>query len=187
MEPKLSSDADHHKRRMRNGLSPRARFEVLKRDGFQCRYCGRNIVPLAAGGANDLDNLVTACQACNQGKASRLLQEGMVAGEDPAALLESKRARTAGRQELDALIQEELGRFNAHWGDLFGATKEGDRLVLTSGFPGEKAICRFLRHLCLADLIEAASIAEKRFPWNNSETKKYFYGICHSMMKQVRP
>jgi HNH endonuclease len=57
------------------------RFAVLKRDGFRCAYCGRgegdgvklhidHLVPVARGGKNDLDNLVTACQDCNLGKSA---------------------------------------------------------------------------------------------------------------------
>lgn len=57
------------------------RFAVLRRDGFRCAYCGRgepegvrlhidHIVPVARGGRNDLDNLVTACADCNLGKSA---------------------------------------------------------------------------------------------------------------------
>lgn len=63
----------------REPVGQRLRFTVLKRDGFKCRYCGRkapavvlevdHIVPVAAGGTNELDNLVTACEDCNGGKS----------------------------------------------------------------------------------------------------------------------
>ncbi len=59
-------------------LQPKVRFAVLNRDGFSCRYCGRSapdvdlhvdhVIPVARGGTNDLDNLVTACADCNLGK-----------------------------------------------------------------------------------------------------------------------
>ena len=52
------------------------RFQVFKRDKFTCQYCGRSgveleadhIVPKSKGGSNDIDNLITACKACNRGK-----------------------------------------------------------------------------------------------------------------------
>lgn len=58
------------------------RFDVLNRDGFQCRYCGRglsqgvflevdHVVPRAAGGLDELTNLVTACWDCNRGKSAK--------------------------------------------------------------------------------------------------------------------
>lgn len=63
------------------------RFEILRRDGFRCRYCarGRNdlpvgvtlqvdhVVPQAKGGTNDPENLVAACSECNVGKGAKLL------------------------------------------------------------------------------------------------------------------
>lgn len=61
-------------------LSTRLRFEILKRDGFACQYCGGrapevvlhidHITPRSAGGTDDPDNLVTSCARCNLGKAT---------------------------------------------------------------------------------------------------------------------
>jgi len=63
-----------------------ARFKTFLRDGFTCRYCGRSplrspnvrlhcdhLTPRARGGSDDLDNLVTACEDCNEGKGWILL------------------------------------------------------------------------------------------------------------------
>lgn len=65
----------------RKPVSNKTRFEVLRRDGFKCRYCGRSapevilnvdhIVPVEQGGTNDIGNLVTACFECNNGKSAR--------------------------------------------------------------------------------------------------------------------
>lgn len=62
----------------RREVSPRLRFETLKRDGFACQYCGRkapnvtlhvdHIIPVAKGGSNAAGNLITACEECNLGK-----------------------------------------------------------------------------------------------------------------------
>lgn len=70
-------------------VSQRARFEVLRRDGFRCRYCGADaatatlevdhVMPVALGGADDLDNLVTSCGPCNDGKASTAPDEAVKA------------------------------------------------------------------------------------------------------------
>lgn len=67
-----------------NGLSPALRFAVLERDGFRCRYCGAtpdrvlleidHVVPHVSGGPDTLENLRTACGACNGGKGSKRLQ-----------------------------------------------------------------------------------------------------------------
>lgn len=67
-------------------ISPVLRFEVLRRDDFRCRYCGRrapdvvlhldHIVPWSAGGRTTLENLRAACYDCNIGKGARLLDAG---------------------------------------------------------------------------------------------------------------
>ena len=61
------------------------RTEVLERDDYTCRYCGRSrynsdvtlhvdhIHPESEGGKTTIDNLVTACQDCNLGKGWRVL------------------------------------------------------------------------------------------------------------------
>jgi Restriction endonuclease len=64
----------------RKPIPPQARFSVLSRDRFTCRYCSRSapdvelqidhVKAVANGGTNDLDNLVTACVDCNQGKSA---------------------------------------------------------------------------------------------------------------------
>lgn len=65
----------------RKGLSKRQRYEILRRDGFRCRYCGAcapdvrlhvdHITPLARGGSDDPSNLCAACVACNLGKSTQ--------------------------------------------------------------------------------------------------------------------
>lgn len=69
----------------RKPLSRRLRFEVFKRDSFTCQYCGKkapevvlncdHIDPVARGGTDDILNLITACEACNGGKAAVPLTE----------------------------------------------------------------------------------------------------------------
>lgn len=53
---------------------------VLERDDYVCQYCGcdkrlhvDHKVPLAKGGSNAFDNLVTCCGPCNQSKGAKLL------------------------------------------------------------------------------------------------------------------
>lgn len=66
-------------------VTTRLRFEVFKRDGFKCTYCGRNpkeddiklhvdhVIPLSKQGTNEIKNLTTSCQDCNLGKSNNLL------------------------------------------------------------------------------------------------------------------
>jgi hypothetical protein len=61
-------------------VSKRLRYEILRRDGFKCRYCGTvaaatelrvdHVIPDSLGGLSEPSNLVTACDPCNSGKSS---------------------------------------------------------------------------------------------------------------------
>jgi hypothetical protein len=69
----------------RIGISASQRWQVFSRDAYTCRYCGSqagqqgvvlhvdHVLSVADGGTNAFDNLVTACQRCNQGKGARSL------------------------------------------------------------------------------------------------------------------
>lgn len=69
-------------------VSKRLRFEILKRDGFRCRYCGAgadehdltvdHVIPVTLGGSTEASNLVAACRDCNAGKTSTNLDDQSV-------------------------------------------------------------------------------------------------------------
>jgi hypothetical protein len=77
-----TSDIDHSNNRQN-------RIRVFERDGYLCRSCGKqltratatldHVIPVAEGGDDSLDNLVTTCLDCNSRKKKR------AAGESPAA------------------------------------------------------------------------------------------------------
>ena len=64
-------------------VSKKVRFEVFKRDNFQCQYCGNtppkvvleldHVLPKAKKGKDNIENLVTSCFDCNRGKSDGLL------------------------------------------------------------------------------------------------------------------
>jgi hypothetical protein len=74
--------------RRRQPISDELRFEILKRDGYRCVYCGAtaptrleidHITAVSRGGTNAPTNLVTACRACNSGKSNVMLDETQLA------------------------------------------------------------------------------------------------------------
>jgi hypothetical protein len=77
-------------------VSKRLRYEVLRRDGHACRYCGNtapavpltvdHVIPVALGGQDAPENLVTACSACNAGKSSSSPDAPLVANVADDAL-----------------------------------------------------------------------------------------------------
>ena len=65
----------------RKGLRPGVRWEVLERGGRTCAVCGRgagrgvklevdHIVPVSAGGGDEVENLRVLCAGCNRGRGS---------------------------------------------------------------------------------------------------------------------
>ena len=79
---KMRSPQPPQRPRPRSGVAPRLRFQILKRDGFRCTYCGLraddgavlhvdHIIPVALGGTDDPENLTTSCDECNLGKSDR--------------------------------------------------------------------------------------------------------------------
>ena len=69
---------------------PRVRLskrEVLRRDGFRCQYCGRqmsnltvdHVMPRHQGGEHCWENLVAACPQCNRRKGGRTARQARMA------------------------------------------------------------------------------------------------------------
>lgn len=59
-----------------------SRKNVMKRDGMKCQYCksGRDltidhVIPKSRGGADSWENLVTACNKCNNRKGNKTPRE----------------------------------------------------------------------------------------------------------------
>lgn len=65
-------------------IPPKKRFEVLKRDGFRCQYCGKtgkdvtlevdHIIPQSKWGTDEFNNLITCCRECNMWKGNEELE-----------------------------------------------------------------------------------------------------------------
>lgn len=62
---------------------PLTRKNILKRDNYQCQYCGAreapmtvdHVIPKTRGGKDEWTNLVCACVKCNNKKGDRTLKE----------------------------------------------------------------------------------------------------------------
>ena len=108
-------------------VSRRLRFEILRRDGMTCRYCGAkapdvtltidHVVPVALGGGDEPSNLMTACEDCNGGKTSIAPDQALVEDVDSSSfLLASALERAAAIRRADvAETQGFLEDFDAAW------------------------------------------------------------------------
>jgi hypothetical protein len=184
--------------RKRKGLSLGLRFEIFKRDGFACQYCGQtppaailevdHILAVSKGGSDEIENLLTSCFDCNRGKAARdlkkipesLSQNIEVQKEKMLQIEEYNKFLMQKRKMQDGVI-DELGRY---WFNQF--KREKDKFVFGSArLPSIKT---FLKHLAPVEIMDAMDIAFGRIKAYDYDEKtwKYFCGVCWKMIKERR-
>lgn len=105
----------------------RLRYEILRRDSYTCRYCGAtapsvplridHVVPIALGGTDTPDNLVTACEPCNSGKTSTSPDAPLVNNVAQDALRWSQAMQAAAAQLADQDKEKDAYRaaFRKEW------------------------------------------------------------------------
>jgi hypothetical protein len=173
----------------RRGLSKRVRFEVFKRDGFRCQYCGAtplqsplhcdHVEPVAGGGSNDMDNLVTACQDCNLGKSDVPLSS------IPESL-ETRAANVAEREEQIAGYQSILRARRNRIDDEAQAILDKFCLMLgRTGIPSRdfSTIKMFVERLGAVETEEACEIACGKFR-GYARAFRYFCGVCWKKLRE---
>ncbi len=172
----------------RKGISKKSRFEIFKRDGFKCQYCGSappsvvleidHISPVSHGGDNSQGNIITACFDCNRGKAARSLTDIPQSLADKADTIREKREQLQGYEEI--LLAEKKAK-----------TKDVNKVqkAFREDFPGysfnpktKDSIRMFLDHFMASDLIQFMRIATSRMR-EPEDSFKYFYGICWRRIK----
>lgn len=173
-------------------MSKRRRFDVFKRDLFQCQYCGRqppdvmlecdHVIPRSKGGSGESDNLVTSCFDCNRGKSDReldarspdIIRVEMV--EQMAALNEAilKQQTTLDRQlsKLSRYLCKAFG-----WNEKYFKTSTEWRSLKI-----------FFGKLPVDEIIQAVdTCAARRSPRGGQSVNdagwRYFCGICWTKIR----
>jgi len=177
-------------RAKRVGLSKKTRFEVFKRDGFTCQYCGAHppavilevdhIVSVAEGGDNDADNLITSCFPCNRGKGAVGLNVVPQSLADKAAEIAEREEQLRGYSAIMAAkrerLEDEVWDAFMHW--------RGQAETTRDKFNSMK---RFIEQLGLHDVLDAIDIAMgARTSYGQNAEWRYFCGICWNKIKEVR-
>lgn len=166
-------------------VSRRLRFEVLRRDGFRCRYCGRpgsesgegltvdHVIPRALGGTNDPSNLVAACQDCNAGKSSASPDDQIVADVDESAL------RWAGAiSAAHETASADLSRFDRDTKAFRTAWRKNALGPLPAGW--EDSVRRFLAEgFQRSDLLHFLPVIANRPRINEYDHFRYFCGCIN--------
>lgn len=172
----------------RTQISKKTRFDVFKRDQFQCVYCGANpsgvvlevdhVHPVADGGTNDIDNLVTACWDCNRGKGANLLSSVPQSLEEKAATTLEREAQIRAYYEI---LEAKKDRKDTElWtvAELF-MNRFGDEDIQRSRL---SSIRMFLDRLDFYQVLEAMEIACDR-KYVRGTAFSYFCGVCWNKIK----
>lgn len=178
----------------RKPISKRVRFEVFKRDGFCCQYCGKHppdvtleidhIVAVAEGGGSEEENLLTACFNCNRGKGATPLTVIPKSLADKAAEIAEREDQIAGYR---AIVQARIDRIESDAWEvvavLLPLPKGEERLTCRRDWL--LSIKKFLERLDLHELLEAAEIAMAKKPFHETTRLKYFFGVCWTKIKRM--
>ncbi len=151
-------------------VSPKTRFEVFKRDGFTCQYCGRktpqvvleadHIIPRAEDGGDEPENLVTSCWECNRGKGAGMLDDRAPVPEmhdQTVVILE----RELQLREYNEVKRQQRAREDAEIAELLTYWTSLGR-GFTKCWPDEPGLRWALRGVPMEDIKDAMEIAVTR-------------------------
>lgn len=174
----------------RKSISKKLRFDVFKRDAFACQYCGAHppkailhvdhINPVANGGSNNINNLITACDCCNLGKGARLLSDIPKSLKDKAAEVAEREEQIKGYNDI--LMQKMVRIENEAWD--VAAAIEGVEFVETFNSSNLESIKVFLDRLPFPDVLQAARKSNARIRCG-VDRFKYFCGICWGKIREL--
>jgi len=173
----------------RKPIGKKLRFEVFKRDGFICGYCGAHppavilqidhIIPVNGGGDNSINNLITACGGCNQGKSARLLTDIPQSLADRAKEIKERERQLSGYREIiikrDERIEQDINRIDY----IFESLNPGYCLSES----GRRSVGRFLKKLEPEEIIEALDVTYGDI--EREDAFRYFCGICWKKIKEM--
>lgn len=173
----------------RKAISTKTRFEVFKRDGFTCQYCGAHppgvllhvdhVVAVANGGLNAIDNLVTACEPCNLGKGARPLHVVPQSLADKAKETQEREAQLLGYQEIFEARRQRIERET--WRVL---QQLAGKPLADAPMDEYSSTQRFIERLGLYSVLEAADIALAA-PVGSYKRFRYFCGVCWNRIREA--
>jgi len=171
--------------------SRKIRFDVFKRDGFKCQYCGRtppavvleldHIIPKSKGGPDNIDNYITACFDCNRGKGKHSLDKIPVSISDNLQVIKEKHNQL---KAFNRYIEKQEKEYEA------GIVAVNN--IFAEYFPGKEpsdkfnrsTTKRFLTLLPKQKVITAMVLACDKRSHNPEKALAYFCGICWNWIKK---
>lgn len=174
----------------RKAISKKTRFEVFKRDGFACQYCGAHppevmlevdhIVPVAEGGENDFDNYITACFPCNRGKGAVSLDRIPQSLADKAAEVAEREEQIRGYNEVMSAARKRIESEVQAVNRVYERFAVGYELSDSS----RVSVRTFIEKLGVFAVIDAMEIAGERWAHRDAKIFRYFCGICWNKIRE---
>jgi hypothetical protein len=176
-------------------VSRRLRFEILRRDNHQCRYCGAaapdvkltvdHVTPVALGGSDNPSNLVTACDDCNGGKTSIAPDSAIVADVSADALrwADALKQAAAEREAQYASNRATLDYFRKLWGN-WGVDGQPFDLPTDFGASVRQLLSAGLTFVDFEELIEVAMTTKT--VRGDTAKWKYFCGCCWKRLERAQ-
>jgi hypothetical protein len=177
----------------RKAISNKLRFDVFKRDGFICQYCGNHppkailhidhITPVKLGGDNDINNLITSCNICNSGKAATPLSSIPKSLKDTAKDIKLREAQITGYNKV---IKEQYDRIEKECWLISNLFLEAMGHKLNSIDRAKFASIKlFISKLGVYETLDAMEIATSKNINHEQAVWRYFCGICWNKVKEV--
>lgn len=170
-------------------ISKKIRFEVFKRDGFVCGYCGQSppavilevdhIDPKSKGGKDDINNLITACFDCNRGKKNIPLDKTTPKLTDNLEVLKEKedqlREYRKFIKKLEGRVEKDIAEINKIYSQAFEGWEFSEQFK-------DITLKKFLNSLPKHEIVDALKKAIYRVN-HKDQVIKYFCGICWKKIK----
>lgn len=173
---------------MSRSISKRLRFEVFKRDEFACQYCGAtppgsvlevdHIDPVALGGLDEMDNLITACFACNRGKSANPLTTIPQSLADKAAETAEREAQIAGYQ---AILKAKRDRLEDDVWSVFFRWREQEETT----HERFNTVKRFVERIGLDAVLDAVDITLAAHIRSQKGEFLYFCKVCWNKVSEI--
>jgi len=173
-------------------ISQKLRFEVFKRDGFICQYCGNHppeiilecdhIHPVSKGGNNDINNLITSCFDCNRGKINNELSNIPNSLEVNKNIILEKESQYLEYQKAIKKVEKRIKREIKDIENLYNETFPESKF--TKRFK-EVSIKMFIERLEFHEVYYAMAKATSYLNEDPENCLSYFCGICWNKIKQL--
>jgi hypothetical protein len=170
-------------------ITKKLRFEVFKRDGFACQYCGKtppdvtlevdHIKPRSKKGGDEINNLITACFDCNRGKTNIELKKIPNSLVENAEIIKEKEAQYSEYckllKKVESRISKEIQKVDDVFSEFFPEMTMSEKFKTSS-------VRMFLKKLTIYDVLDSMQIAASRIN-DPEDALKYFCGICWNKIK----